>query len=77
MEEGAFKEFEHEHQFIEKNNVTLMIDIFEYKSPLGLLGKIADSIFLKRYMRNLLAKRNLVIKEFAESDKWKQVLIND
>ena len=74
MEDGAFKEFKHEHQFIKKNNVTLMIDVFEYKSPFAILRKIADSLFLKRYMKNLLAKRNLVIKEFSESDKWRQVL---
>ena len=51
-----------------------MIDYFEYKSPLGFLGNLADSLFLERYMKKLLEKRNQTIKEFAESDKWKQVL---
>ena len=44
-----------------------MKDIFEYKSPLGFLGKIADFLFLERYMRNFLIERNTMIKEFAES----------
>lgn len=74
MKKGAFKEFRHEHLFSHNNNRTIMVDVFQYKSPLGFLGKIADALFLKRYMKTLLAKRNLVIKEFAESDKWKHVL---
>ena len=74
MEKGIFKKFKHEHIFKEKNGETLMIDIFDYVSPLGILGKIADQLFLKNYMRKLLEKRNNTIKEFAESDQWKEVI---
>ena len=74
MIKGAFKDFRHEHHFEETKNGTLMIDKFDYQSPLGFLGKLADILILKRYMTNLLVKRNESIKEFAESDKWKQVL---
>ncbi|MBL4604144.1 MAG: SRPBCC family protein [Flavobacteriaceae bacterium] len=74
MQEGAFKEFKHEHHFSELNGGTLMTGIFNYKSPLGILGKLADEIFLKKYMTQLLKERNCVVKEFAESDKWKQIL---
>ncbi len=74
MTKGAFKRFKHQHIFNDYTNGTEMIDIFEYESPLGILGKIADKIFLKKYMTDLLEKRNKSIKEFAESDKWKQIL---
>ena len=74
MVKGAFSEFKHEHHFTESNGVTTMTDFFYYKSPLGLLGKLADKLFLKKYMIELLTKRNLIIKEFAESEKWKEVL---
>tara|TARA_B110000091_G_scaffold195662_1_gene222493 strand:- start:853 stop:1329 length:477 start_codon:yes stop_codon:yes gene_type:complete len=74
MQEGAFKEFKHEHHFTELNGGTLMIDIFNYKSPFGILGELADRIFLEKYMTELLSKRNQVVKEFAESEKWKTVL---
>jgi hypothetical protein len=43
-----------------------MRDVFIFESPLGLLGKLANWLFLKRYMTRLLVKRNLVIKEEAE-----------
>ncbi len=74
MVKGAFREFKHEHHFAEDNGFTIMSDIFDYKSPLGILGKIADKIFLKKYMTDLLTERNRIVKEFAESDKWKEVL---
>ncbi|WP_040495895.1 SRPBCC family protein [Fulvivirga imtechensis] len=74
MVRGAFKRFRHEHLFEVNNTGTLMTDIFDYQSPWGVLGKFADFIVLKKYMANLLIKRNNTIKEFAESDNWKQVL---
>lgn len=69
MVKGAFKSFKHLHKFEEKDNGTLMTDIFIYVSPLGLLGKIADCLFLQKYMENLLTARNMIIKEYAEKDK--------
>lgn len=74
MVSGAFKSFRHEHYFEEFKNGTLMTDIFEYKSPLGFLGKIFDKLFLKKYMLILLKKRNETLKHFAESDKWRDIL---
>lgn len=72
MVKGAFKSFTHEHYFENIQEGTLMKDIFTYQSPYGILGKLADYLFLKKYMTNLLLDRNAVIKEFAESDKWKE-----
>ena len=75
MIKGAFKEFKHEHRFEELNGGTLMTDFFDYKSPYGILGKLVDKLFLKKYMTELLTERNRVIKEFAESEKWKELII--
>ncbi|MDD9267306.1 SRPBCC family protein [Paenibacillus sp. GCM10023248] len=63
---GAFKSFTHAHEFVEVQNGTLMIDIFNYTSPLGVLGKWADRWFLQAYMHNFLLQRNLYIKQAAE-----------
>ncbi len=75
MQKGAFKRFKHEHHFEELNDKTLMIDLFDYQSPLGFLGKIADKLFLEKYMTELLIERNRIVKEFAESNKWKALLV--
>ena len=74
MVSGAFKSFKHEHHFAELDGGTLMTDIFDYQSPLGSLGILADKLFLEVYMTELLVERNRVIKEFAESGKWEEVL---
>jgi ligand-binding SRPBCC domain-containing protein len=67
MVTGPFHSMKHRHIFQVSDKHTLMIDEFEYTSPLGILGKAADSIFLKGYMRKLLVHRNRVIKDIAES----------
>lgn len=74
MVSGAFKKFKHEHHFADLNDGTLMTDIFEYQSPLGFFGRLADKLFLKTYLTALLEKRNRIIKKFAESGNWKELL---
>jgi ligand-binding SRPBCC domain-containing protein len=75
MIEGAFKRFKHEHYFQESGNgITFMRDVFDYTSPFGIFGIVADKLFLKRYMTQLLVERNSVIKHYAESGKWKSLL---
>jgi len=73
MLKGAFKRFDHQHIFIPEKDHTRMIDVFDYTSPLGLLGKLADFLFLKTYMRRFIERRNSEIKTYAESDKWQTV----
>ena len=68
MVSGAFKKFDHDHIFEPYNNGTKMTDVFNYRSPLGLLGRIADTMFLKNYMKRLLMQRNQVIKKVAENN---------
>jgi ligand-binding SRPBCC domain-containing protein len=70
MVSGAFKSFRHEHHFSVNDNGTLMKDVFNFESPMGVLGKLFNRLILTRYMTHLLKHRNEVIKKVAESDKW-------
>ena len=72
MTNGAFKWFCHQHLFLEENGKTLLVDIFEFESPFGFLGKMANRLFLKSYMERLLIERNKHLKEIAENGKWKE-----
>ncbi len=72
---GDFKMMKHEHHFQPYTNGTIMIDLFYFESPYGTVGKWFNSIYLKRYLRKMLEHRNKIIKEFAETDKWKKLLI--
>lgn len=68
MNKGAFKSLRHEHHFKQEGDGTQMIDIFEYEVPFGWLGKFFDHVYLRRYMTNLLARRNAYIRELAEKE---------
>ncbi len=77
MVSGAFKTFYHEHFFSYENGETILKDVMEFTSPLGILGKLVNFLFLEKYMKGFLIDRNNTIKEFAESDKWKEILITE
>lgn len=74
MLEGDFKMMKHEHHFSFNNGITIMKDIFRFETPYGIIGKIVCTIFLTAYMKKLLQQRNVIIKEYAETDKWQEIL---
>ena len=74
MVKGDFKSFHHEHHFKAAANGTIMIDLLNFETHYGTFGKIVNSIFLKSYIERFLTKRNEVIKEYAETQKWKAIL---
>lgn len=73
--QGDFKMMKHEHHFKPCDNGTILIDLFTFETPYGMLGEWFNSLYLTRYMKRLLEQRNKTIKEYAESDKWKKLLI--
>jgi ligand-binding SRPBCC domain-containing protein len=68
MVSGAFKSFKHQHLFSQEGGQTIMKDVFVFESPLGIIGKLFNYLFLTGYMTKLLRYRNAVIKETAESN---------
>jgi ligand-binding SRPBCC domain-containing protein len=74
MRQGDFKSLKHERHFKQIENGTLMIDIIHFESPYGKLGQLINSLYLTRYMQKLIEHRNAAIKEYAESNKWQNIL---
>jgi ligand-binding SRPBCC domain-containing protein len=72
--EGDFKLLKHEHHFKPCDNGTIMIDIINFETPYGAVGKSFNRIYLTRYLRKLIEHRNVVIKKFAEGADWKRLL---
>jgi ligand-binding SRPBCC domain-containing protein len=66
MTQGAFQSMRHRHEFVAVGESTLMRDIVEWQSPLGVLGSIADALFLRRYMRRFIRRRGRFLKRVAE-----------
>jgi ligand-binding SRPBCC domain-containing protein len=71
MVSGAFTRFDHDHYFVALGDHTEMRDVFDFTSPLGPLGRIADAVVLKRYMTRFLAERIRVVQRVAESNEWR------
>ncbi|KYP13723.1 SRPBCC family protein [Flavihumibacter sp. CACIAM 22H1] len=74
MMEGDFKSFVHNHHFKPVENGTIMIDELHYEMPYGMLGRLMDRFYLYNYLVKLLETRNLMIKQTAESERWRQFL---
>ena len=74
MVAGAFERFDHDHFFEQIGGQTRIKDVFDYDSPLGILGKIADALFVEKHLREMLAERNQIIKAAAENGDWRKFL---
>ena len=75
MIRGPFAAMRHNHFFRSfSRDETEMRDVFCFRAPLSIFGRIAELAFLARYMRRLLRERNAVIESIAESDEWRRYL---
>ncbi|MFT4538964.1 MAG: ligand-binding SRPBCC domain-containing protein [Planctomycetota bacterium] len=74
MVHGAFRRFDHDHWFEAVDGGTLMRESFDYDAPLWVFGRIAELLFLNRYMRGFLLERARQIRTVSESDDWSRYL---
>ena len=54
---GPFKSFRHVHEFEAAGGGSVMTDRIELTTPLGILGRTAERLFLRRYLQRLIADR--------------------
>lgn len=73
--QGDLTNLRHEHYFKSIDNGMLLIDLVDFEMPYGRLGRLFNSFYFTSYMESLLHKRNDTIKRFAETDRWKKILI--
>lgn len=75
MIQGPFHSMQHDHVFrTMSSGMTEMEDLFRFAAPLPVLGRLAETLVLRRYMRSLLRERNAVLKKIAESNDWQRLL---
>ena len=67
MQRGAFQSLRHVHTFREEGTGTVMTDTLTWTAPLGVLGTLADRLFLEAHMRQFLTERNAKLKQIAEA----------
>lgn len=73
MVKGHFTYFKHQHYFYTIKSSTKMVDILEYETPLVFLGKLLDTLFLKKYLTRFLISRNQSIKSYLENNTTEKI----
>jgi len=63
---GALRELRHVHEFYVDGAVTVMRDVVAWRSPLGILGRAADALFVTRHMRWFVTEKQRGLKALAE-----------
>lgn len=64
---SPFRSLRHVHDFEPRDGGTLMRDVLDWVSPLGLFGRIADALFVERHMRRFVTTKQNALKQMAES----------
>ena len=73
--QGDLVSFRHEHHFKPIENGMLMIDLLTYEFPYGQLGKLFNVVYFNQYMESYLQQKINTIKSFAETERWKKLLV--
>jgi len=71
---GDLLHFKHEHYFKKVDNGTILIDLINFAGPRDVVGKIIGKTYLKKYLEKFFHRRNKIIQQYAESEKWRAVL---
>jgi ligand-binding SRPBCC domain-containing protein len=73
MVRGAFRSFQHDHFFSEKDDATEMRDVLRFSAPVPIAGQLAE-LLLRSYLRRFLRERNSFLRQVAEGDDWRKYL---
>ena len=63
---GPYKIWHHQHIIKSIDNGVLMKDIVSYQPPLGILGNIANTLFIKKKLNEIFNYRTKALEKFFE-----------
>ena len=73
---GPYSLWHHQHHFKEIDGGVEMTDIVHYKNPLGIIGEIANGLFVKGQLKKIFEYRFSKVEEiFGKWEKQKSLLI--
>ena len=61
---GPYKLWHHEHFLAHDIEGTLMTDIVSYQPPFGFLGRLANTLLIKRKLKEIFDYRTKALKEY-------------
>lgn len=71
---GSLSVYRHDHFVKEVANGTLLIDKIEYGYPEDFIGRVLSKLYLHAGLEKLIEQRNELIRQHAESEKWRVLL---
>lgn len=74
VSDSRFLSIIHDYYFYDIREETVMINHFYYQTKWGLLGELFCFLFLEKFLSKTIIKRNEMLREYAESEKWKDIL---
>lgn len=60
---GPYKIWHHEHKIIPADEGVLMIDLVTYQPPFGFLGRIANSLLIRKQLEAIFDYRKIVLNK--------------
>lgn len=58
---GPYKMWHHEHKLEQTKNGVLMTDLITYEPPMGFLGRIANTLFIKKQLKEIFEFRRVFL----------------
>jgi ligand-binding SRPBCC domain-containing protein len=75
MISGRFRTFEHDHNFLLRDDSSvLMYDEVRFSMKKRFGGDVGGHLLLAPHIRNLLRRRFKLLKHIAETDEWKRYI---
>ncbi len=72
--DSTFQSIVHDYYFYDISEETVMVNHFYYRPRWGLIGDIVNFLFLQNYLTRTITKRNDLLRDYAETEKWKDIL---
>ncbi len=60
---GPYKMWHHEHKLVKTENGVMMTDLITYEPPLGILGALANKLFIRKQLEAIFDYRRKVLDE--------------
>ncbi|MBY0243914.1 MAG: SRPBCC family protein [Sphingobacteriaceae bacterium] len=60
---GPYKMWHHQHKIVEIEGGVLMTDIVTYQPPLGFLGAIANTLIIKKQLKQIFDYRTIAVEQ--------------
>jgi len=69
QKQGPYKLWNHFHEFVENENGVLIKDTVTYELPMGFLGELAHSLFVKKKLEGIFGFRHQVLEVMFNKNK--------